>query len=82
MKLLETRHETLRNLTFLRLNTIITESLDKQNFIRATDNLAELQSHISAADKPNLKQLTMALKAAHFQYGAYEGVRGWYAKRM
>lgn len=54
---------------------------NKHNFIRATDILAELQSHISAADKPNLKQLTMALKAAHFQYGAYEGVRGWYAKR-
>lgn len=37
---------------------------------KITDILAELQSHISAADKPNLKQLTTALKAAHFQYGA------------
>lgn len=47
----------------------------------AADILAELQRHVTGADKPNMKQLTMALKTARFQYGANAGLRGWYARR-
>ena len=53
----------------------------KQNFMRAVDILTELQSHAIGADKPNMKQLTLALKAAHYQYGANGTTRGWYAKK-
>ena len=53
----------------------------KSNFVRATDILTELQKHTTGADKPNLKQLTIALKSAGYSYGAQDGIRGWYAKR-
>ena len=54
---------------------------NKSNFVRATDILAELQKHSTGADKPNMKQLTIALKSAGYSYGAQDGIRGWYAKR-
>jgi len=54
---------------------------NKTYFIRAIDILTELQSHTTGADKPNMKQLTLALKSARYQYGAKDGIRGWYAKR-
>ena len=53
---------------------------NKQYFIKAIDILNDLISHAKGTDKPNMKQLTIALKAANFQYGAQDGVRGWYAK--
>ena len=54
---------------------------NKHHFMRAVDILAELQGHVTGADKPNMKQLTLALKAARYQYGANGSVRGWYVKR-
>ena len=53
----------------------------KTYFVKAVDILAELQSHVSAVDKPNMKQLSLALKAAGFKHGAQDGIRGWYAKK-
>ena len=53
----------------------------KEYFIRATDILNDLLDKYSGTDRPNIKQLTLALKAAKFQYGANEGIRGWYAKK-
>ena len=47
----------------------------------AVDILNELQIHVTGADRPNIKQLTIALKVAGFQYGAYNSVRGWYAQK-
>ena len=52
---------------------------DKQYFLRAVDIQAELRRHVRSADVPNIKALTMALKAAGFHYGCM-GQHGWYAK--
>ena len=54
---------------------------NKEYFMRAVDILNELNSHVTGADRPNIKQLTIALKAAGFQYGATNSVRGWYAQK-
>ena len=54
---------------------------NKDNFMRAIDILDELKSHVTGTDRPNIKQLTIALKAAGFQYGANNSVRGWYAQK-
>ena len=51
------------------------------NFVRAIDILTELQKHTSGVDKPNMKQLTLALKSAGYSYGAKDGIRGWYARK-
>jgi predicted P-loop ATPase len=53
----------------------------KEYFIKATDILNDLLDKYSGSDRPNIKQLTLALKAAKFLYGANEGIRGWYAKK-
>jgi len=34
------------------------------------------------SDRPNMSRLVKALKAAHYEYGARQGVRGWYARRL
>ncbi len=52
---------------------------DKRFFLRAIDIQEELRRHVRSADVPNIKALTMALKAAGFQHGCM-GLRGWYAK--
>ena len=54
---------------------------NKENFMRATDILDELKSHVTGADRPNIKQLTIALKTSGFQYGANHSVRGWYVQK-
>ncbi len=54
----------------------------KEHFVRAVDMLQQLQEHAHGSDRPNMKQLGMALKAAGFHHGAYSGVRGWYARRV
>ena len=54
---------------------------NKDNFMRAVDILNELNSHVTGADRQNIKQLTIALKAAGFQYGAHNSIRGWYARK-
>jgi len=53
----------------------------KNYFMLAHDILEELQRHTTGTDKPNMKQLTIALKANGYQYGAQSGNRGWYAKK-
>lgn len=52
----------------------------KEYFLRAVDIQAEIKKHVHGADVPNIKMLTMALKACHFPYGAIQGCRGWYAR--
>ena len=52
----------------------------KEHFLRAVDIQAEIQKHVRGTDVPNIKMLTMALKACHFPYGKCSGVRGWYAQ--
>ena len=54
----------------------------QQNFVRAVDILADLQQHAKGSDRPNMARLVKALKAAHFEYGARQGVRGWYARKL
>jgi hypothetical protein len=53
----------------------------KENFLRAVDIQQELRHHLRQADVPTIKALTMALKAQGFHHGAYDGQRGWYARR-
>ena len=52
----------------------------KDYFMLATDIQATLARHVSATDLPNLKVLTMALKACRFHHGCMGGQRGWYAQ--
>lgn len=52
----------------------------KECFLRAVDIQAEIKKHVRGADVPNIKMLTMALKACRFPYGAIQGCRGWYAR--
>jgi len=54
----------------------------KEHFLRAADILADLQERTRGADRPNMKQLTRALKTLRYEYGAMDGVRGWYAERV
>jgi len=51
----------------------------KAHFVRAVDILKELQQHTRGSDRPNMQRLVKALKAQHFEYGAIDGQRGWYA---
>jgi hypothetical protein len=54
----------------------------KYYFLRAVDIQAEIKKHVSGPDVPNIKMLTLALKACRFPYGAVNGVRGWYARAI
>jgi hypothetical protein len=49
--------------------------------MKAQDILDDLLDKAKGADRPNMKQLTVALKAAKFPYGSQHG-RGWYAKKL
>ena len=51
----------------------------KNHFMRAVDILADLQQRTRGSDRPNMQRLVKALKAQHFEYGALDGQRGWYA---
>ena len=53
----------------------------KAHFMRAVDIQAEIKKHVRSADVPNIKMLTLALKACHFPYGCYDGYHGWYVRR-
>ncbi|MBQ3754165.1 MAG: hypothetical protein II864_11610 [Prevotella sp.] len=53
----------------------------KEHFMRATDIMKALAKDVRAADLPNLKQLTLALRQCRFPHGAIDGQRGWYAQR-
>ena len=68
------------------LETILTSHYEpmprgKQHFLRAVDILNDLQQVTRGADRPTMDKLVRALKAAHFQHGAQNGVRGWYARK-
>ena len=52
----------------------------KEYFLRAVDIQTEIKKHVRGADVPNIKMLTMALKACRFPYGSYDGCRGWSAR--
>ena len=52
----------------------------KDNLMKATAIQDVLRQHIPAADVPNLKQLTIALRQCRFPRGAVHGVHGWYAR--
>ncbi len=54
---------------------------ERRYFMKAVDILCELNTHITGADRPSLKLLTLALKHGHYKYGAQDGIRGWYAKK-
>ena len=54
----------------------------QENFMRAVDILESLQQRTRGTDRPNMSRLVKALKAAHFEYGAQGGIRGWYAKKV
>ena len=54
----------------------------KEYFMRAVDILNQLQERTKGADRPNMTRLTRALKASRFEYGAYNGQRGWYAREI
>ena len=77
------------NTAFLALQsteTILTSHYEpmpcsKQNFMRAVDILSDLQKLTRGADRPTMDKLVKALKAAHFQHGAQNGIRGWYARK-
>jgi oligoendopeptidase F len=51
----------------------------KEHFVRAVDILQDLQQRTLGSDRPNMQRLVKALKAQHFEYGAIDGQRGWYA---
>ena len=53
----------------------------KENFMKAVDILEDLKNKVTGIDRPNMKQLTLALKAARFIHGAQDGTRGWYAQK-
>ena len=54
----------------------------QENFVRAVDILADLQQRVKGNDRPNMARLVKALKSAHYEYGARQGVRGWYARKL
>ena len=54
---------------------------NKVYFMRAADIQTALLRLASGIDKPNMKQLTQALKAAGYIHGAQNGIRGWYIKK-
>ena len=54
----------------------------KAHFMLAVDIQKELRRHVRMTDVPNIKKLTIALKACHFPYGKINGVRGWYARAV
>ena len=53
----------------------------KTNFLRAVDILDDLQRRVRGSDRPTMPQLLRALKAQHYDYGALNGQRGWYAQK-
>ena len=53
----------------------------KKYFMKAQDILDDLLDKAKGSDRPNMKQLTLALKAAKFPYGSQHG-RGWYARKL
>ena len=53
----------------------------KANFLRAVDILDDLQRRVRGSDRPTMPQLLRALKAQRYDYGALNGLRGWYAQK-
>ena len=57
----------------------------KDHFMKAADILADIGEELKkrglGKELPNMSQLTKALKAAGFPYGAIHGTTGWYGKK-
>ena len=84
-QLMQRHNEQFQNLStadILLSTYYVPAPRSQQNFIRAVDILADLQQCVKGSDRPNMSRLVKALKAAHFEYGARQGVRGWYARRL
>jgi hypothetical protein len=54
----------------------------KEYFVKTIDVQQVLRSKLSSVDVPSIKKLTLALRSCGFQFGAINGQRGWYAKRL
>ena len=84
-QLMQRHNEQFQNLStadILLSTYYVPAPRSQQNFMRAVDILADLQQCVKGSDRPNMSRLVKALKAAHFEYGARLGVRGWYARRL
>ncbi len=84
-QLMQRHNEQFQNLStadILLSTYYVPAPRSQQNFMRAVDILADLQQCVKGSDRPNMSRLVKALKAAHFEYGARQGVRGWYARRL
>lgn len=47
---------------------------------RSVNIQTKKEKHVYCVDVPNIKMLTMALKACRFPYGSYDGYRSWYSQ--
>ena len=54
----------------------------RENLWRVVDIQNELSNHLKAKDVPNLKALSMAIKALRWPKGASNGVRGYYLRLL
>ena len=54
----------------------------KENFMKAVEIQEALGEVLRASDVPNIKRLTLALRASKFHSGKCQGKRGWYAVRI
>lgn len=84
-QLMQRHNEQFQNLStadILLSTYYVPAPRSQQNFVRAVDILADLQQCVKGSDRPNMSRLVKALKAAHYEYGARQGVRGWYARRL
>ena len=56
--------------------------VSRQTLMTATEILTDLQQRLKGPDRPTMRQLTQALKAQGFRYGAQQGRHGWYVRRV
>lgn len=56
--------------------------VSRQTLMTATEILTDLQQRLKGPDRPTMRQLTQALKAHGFRYGAQQGRHGWYVRRV
>jgi len=53
-----------------------------KNFWRVVDIQSTLRNHVRQSDVPNVKKLSLTLKACGFTHGKTHGQRGWYARPL
>lgn len=56
--------------------------VSRQTLMTATEILSDLQQRLKGPDRPTMRQLTQALKAQGFRYGAQQGRHGWYVRSV